>query len=76
MIGYRMETEGLACDGPQLRAFVQSQEARYLAGLHEVEKVWACRGGCSVALHALQLLGPRVAGHHIQLHILGLLLIE
>ena len=76
MIGYRMETEGRASDGLQLSASVQSQEARHLAGLHEVERVRPSWGGCSIAFHALQLLGLRAVGHHIQFHILRLLLVE
>lgn len=71
-----MESEGRACDGLQLRAFVQSQEAGHLAGLQEVERVGPGGGGGAVTLHALQLLGPLAAGHHVQLHILRLLLIE
>lgn len=74
--GYSVESEGRACNGLQLRAFVQSQEAGHLAGLQEVERVRPGGGGCPVSLHALQLLRPLAAGHHIQLHILRLLLIE
>lgn len=71
-----MESEGRACDGLQLRAFVQSQEAGHLAGLQEVERVRPGGRGRPVTLHALQLLRPLAAGHHIQLHILRLLLVE
>lgn len=76
MIGYRVEAEGRARDGLQLSVFLQPQEARDLAGLHEVEGVRPCGGGGPVALHALQLLGPRAVGHHVQLHVLRLLLVE
>ncbi len=75
-VAHSVESEGRACDGMQLRAFVQSQEAGHLAGLQEVERVRPSRRGRPVALHALQLLRPLAAGHHIQLHILGLLLVE
>lgn len=71
-----MESEGRACDGLQLRAPVQSQEAGHLARLQEVERVRPGGRGGPVTLHALQLLRPQAAGHHIQLHILRLLLIE
>lgn len=76
MIGYRVEAEGRARDGLQLRVSLQPQEARDLAGLHEVEGVRPRGGGGPVALHALQLLGPGAAGHHVQLHVLRLLLVE
>lgn len=75
-IAYAVESEGRARNGLQLRAFVQSQEAGHLAGLQEVERVRPGRGGCPVAFHALQLLSPQAKGHHVQLHVLRLLLIE
>ena len=75
-IAHAVESEGRARDGLQLRASVQSQEARHLAGLQEVERVRPGRRGRPVTLHALQLLRPRAAGHHVQLHILRLLLVE
>lgn len=75
-IAYAVESEGRARNGLQLRAFVQSQEAGHLAGLQEVERVRPGRGGCPVAFHALQLLNPRAKGHHVQLHVLRLLLVE
>lgn len=71
-----MQSEGRACDGVQLRAFVQSQESGHLAGLQEVEGVRPCGGSRPVTLQALQPLRPLVAGHNVQLHILRLLLIE
>lgn len=75
-IAHSVESEGRACDGVQLRAFVQSQEAGHLAGLQEVEGVRPGGGSRPIALHALQLLRPLAAGHNVQLHILRLLLIE
>lgn len=60
-----VESEGRARDGLQLRASVQSQQARHLAGLHEVEGMWPGRGGCCIALYTLQLLRPLTNGHHI-----------
>lgn len=75
-IAHSVESEGRARDGLQLRAFVQPQEAGHLAGLQEVERVWPGGGGRPVTLHALQLLRPLAICHHIQLHILRLLLIE
>lgn len=75
-VAHSVEFEGRARDGLQLRAFVQSQEAGHLAGLQEVERVWPGRGGRPVTLYALQLLRPQASGHHVQLHILRLLLIE
>lgn len=75
-IAYAVESEGRARNGLQLRAFVQSQEAGHLAGLQEVERVRPGRGGCPVAFHALQLLSPQAKGHHVQLHVLRLLLVE
>lgn len=71
-----MQSEGRAGNGLQLRAFVQPQEAGHLAGLQEVERMGSGGGGGAITLHALQPLRPRPAGHHIQLHILRLLLIE
>lgn len=76
MIGHWVETEGRARHGLELRAFLQSQEAGHLAGLHKVEGVRPCRGCGPIALHALQLLGPGALRHHVQLHILRLLLVE
>lgn len=64
-IAYAVEPEGRARDGLQLRAFVQPQEAGHLAGLQEVERVRPGGGGCPVAFHALELLRPRAAGHHL-----------
>lgn len=75
-IAHSVESEGRAGDGLQLRAFVQSQEAGHLAGLQEVERVGSGGRGGAVALHALQSLRPLPAGHHVQLHILRLLLVE
>ena len=75
-IAHSVESEGRACHGVQLRAFVQSQESGHLAGLQEVEGVRPCGGSRPVTLHALQLLWPLTAGHNVQLHILRLLLIE
>lgn len=75
-IAHSVEFERWACDGVQLRAFVQSQEARHLAGLQEVEGVRPGGGSRPIALHALQLLRPLTAGHNVQLHILRFLLIE
>jgi len=75
-VAQRVESEGRARDGLQLRAFVQPQEAGHLARLQEVERVRPGGGGRPVALHALQLLRPLAAGHHVQLHVLRLLLVE
>lgn len=72
----RVEPEGGAGDGLELRPFVQSQEAGHLAGLQEVERVGAGGGGGAVSLHALQLLRLVADGLHVQLHVLRLLLIE
>lgn len=71
-----VETEGRACDGLELRASVQPQETGHLAGLDEVEVVRSSRGRGGIALYALQLLRPLTWGHHVQLHIRSLLLIE
>lgn len=71
-----VQSEGRAGNGLQLRAFVQPQEAGHLAGLQEVERMGSGGGGGAITLHALQPLRPLPAGHHIQLHILRLLLIE
>lgn len=71
-----MQPEGGAGDGLQLRAPVQPQEARHLARLEEVEVVRAGGRGGAVSLDALQLLRPLAPRHHVQLHVLGLLLVE
>lgn len=71
-----VEPEGRACDGLQLGALLQPQEARHLARLQEVGRVGPGGGSGAVALHALQLLRPRTAGHQVQLHVLRLLLVE
>lgn len=76
VIGHRVEAEGRARLGLEFCAPLQPQEARHLAGLHEVEGVRPRGGRGPVALHALQLLGPGPVGHHVQLHILRLLFIE
>lgn len=75
-VAHSVEFEGRARDGLQLRAFVQSQEAGHLAGLQEVERVRPGWGGRPITLYALQLLRPQASGHHVQLHILRLLLVE
>lgn len=75
-VAHCVQPEGRACDGLQLRALVQPQEARHLARLQEVERVGPGGRGGAVTLHALQLLGPLSVGHHVQLHVLRLLLIE
>lgn len=75
-IAQRVESECRACDSLQLRALVQSEQAGHLARLQEVERVGPGGGGRPVALDALQLLRPLAAGHHVQLHILRLLLVE
>lgn len=75
-VTHRVEPEGRARDGLELGALLQPQEARHLARLQEVERVGPCGRGGAVALHALQLLRPRSAGHHIQLNVLRLLLVE
>lgn len=71
-----VESEGRARDGLQLGAFLQAQQAGHLAGLDEVEGVWPGGRGRRVALDALQLLRPVAAGHHVQLYIRSLLLVE
>lgn len=73
---HAVEPEGRARDGLQLRAFLQPQEAGHLARLQEVERVRPGGRGRPVALYALQLLRPRADGHHVQLHILRLVLVE
>lgn len=73
---HSVESEGRACDGLQLGPTVQTQKARHLARLHEVESMRAGGGRCRIALYALQLLRPLALGHHIQLHIWSLLLVE
>lgn len=75
-VTHRVEPEGRPRDGLELGALLQPQEARHLARLQEVERVGPRGRGGAVALHTLQLLRPRTAGHHIQLNVLRLLLIE
>lgn len=75
-VAHHVQPEGGAGDGLQLRAPVQPQEARHLARLQEVEVVRAGGRGGAVSLDALQLLGPLAPRHHVQLHVLGLLLVE
>lgn len=75
-VAHHVQPEGGAGDGLQLRAPVQPQEARHLARLQEVEVVRAGGRGGAVSLDALQLLRPLAPRHHVQLHVLGLLLVE
>lgn len=75
-VAHHVQPEGGAGDGLQLRAAVQPQEARYLARLQEVEVVRAGRRRSAVPLDALQLLRPMAPRHHVQLDVLGLLLVE
>lgn len=75
-VAHHVQPEGGAGDGLQLRAAVQPQEARYLARLQEVEVVRAGRRRGAVSLDALQLLRPLAPRHHVQLDVLGLLLVE
>lgn len=75
-VAHHVEPEGGARDGQQLRSSVQPQEARHLARLQEVERVGAGGWGGAVSFDALQLLRPLAPGHHVQLHILRLLLVE
>lgn len=75
-VAHHVQPEGGSGDGLQLRAPVQPQEARHLARLQEVEVVRAGRRRGAVSLDALQLLGPLAPRHHVQLHVLGLLLVE
>lgn len=74
---HHVEPEEAACDGLDLRAFLQAQESRYLAGLEEVGGLGAGRRSGPIALHALELLHLlAVRRHHVQLDVLGLVLVE
>lgn len=75
-VAHSVQSEGRSRQSLELRALVQSEQPRHLAGLQEVEVMWSSRRGGPIAFHALQLLRPLTHCHHIQLHILRLLLVK
>lgn len=72
-VAHSVQSERGSSKSLQLSTFVQSQQAWHLARLQEVKVMWSSGGSGPIALHALQLLAHC---HHVQLHILGLLLMK